>query len=933
MRIFFFCLILLFVNKMQAQVVLQRCDRTNLWSGSNSLSTDVIDKKEGDASLKFTGSGINWFSKKFSQINTGIDETGYLSLWLYVSDPASFTGEGQIEITSSGESDNNEYSWDISSLNLSSGWNELFLPIATSAKLGNPDLKAINYFRIYQGLSGSITAKIDDIRFVKILTPIETNDPLDIATADFTTLDGKVMFGYQGWFLHPNDGSVYAKWNHWGGTMSGPEDLTVDMFPDVREYEADELYPTGGFSYEDGRPVRVYSAFNKKTVMRHMKWLRDYGLDGVFLQRFMTSISNASLKISRDTVTINVMRGCEKYGRTFANMWDISGYAPGNPNGIISDWKHLVDDLKITQSPNYLHHREKPLVAIWGYTVREEFPVSDLQTLMDFFNSETTPEKYRASVMLGVDHDFHQKTAWLDVLAQADVLSPWAVGRFSNESGQENFMNAHVLPGQDWCDQHNVDFLPVIWPGFSWYNLHDGPQNAIPRRGGNFFWTQATRVISGNAKSIYIAMFDEIDESTAMYKLAENEDQTPAQGYWLPLNADGYALPGDWYLRCAKLATETVRGTINNRTNLGSPPDGIDAFAAFTVSARCGSKNGSMRFHYPLTSEGKMYEFSIDGGVSYPYLTPAGTSEFMIDNLAAGIYSVWVRNEDDSYPTDLGPYTIFDTEPAAKVYSRGATCSEEGIIHFLLNDLPYAGEIQYSIDNGQTWVLNSTPGSWRDTISNLSPGFYSVWIRYIDETCPMKVDEVEIPANIDAIKIMPMLDGVQITNETDTVYACPGSSLLLFCTPADKSYNWTITGPDQFAANSRTVQISAALASDMFGSYAISYSTAGGCLQSKTFVLMRAEGCELSREDSRMAKQPTLLYPNPASTYVSIVNPTDEPYVLDILNVLGSCVLTNFKVEPGKNKIDLSGLPCGFYFFRLGNERIAKQVFKLQKVK
>ena len=55
-------------------------------------------------------------------------------------------------------------------------------------------------------------------------------------------------------------------------------------------------------------------------------------------------------------------------------------------------------------------------------------------------------------------------------------------------------------------------------------------------------------------------MFDEVDESTAMYKLAENDDQTPDQGYWLALDADGYDLPSDWYLRCAKLATEIVRG-------------------------------------------------------------------------------------------------------------------------------------------------------------------------------------------------------------------------------------------------------------------------------------------------------------------------------------------------------------------------------------
>jgi hypothetical protein len=252
------------VSDTLSQIVLQRCDRTNLWTGSNAITADGMDKKEGLASLSFTGSGTNWFAKTFSQVHTGVGESAYLSFWLYVSDPAYFDGNGQIEITSSGGPDTDEYSWDMSSLGLSTGWNELVLPISSATKLGDPDLNAINYFRIYQPLSGTITAKVDDIRLQKTALPMVSEDPLDIQPVDFQTLDGKVMFGYQGWFLHPDDGSVYARWRHWGGTMSSPEELTVDMFPDVREYEADELYPTGGFTYADGRPVKVYSAYTKK---------------------------------------------------------------------------------------------------------------------------------------------------------------------------------------------------------------------------------------------------------------------------------------------------------------------------------------------------------------------------------------------------------------------------------------------------------------------------------------------------------------------------------------------------------------------------------------------------------------------------------------------------------------------------------------------
>jgi hypothetical protein len=906
------------VSDTLSQIVLQRCDRTNLWTGSNAITADGMDKKEGLASLSFTGSGTNWFAKTFSQVHTGVGESAYLSFWLYVSDPAYFDGNGQIEITSSGGPDTDEYSWDMSSLGLSTGWNELVLPISSATKLGDPDLNAINYFRIYQPLSGTITAKVDDIRLQKTALPMVSEDPLDIQPVDFQTLDGKVMFGYQGWFLHPDDGSVYARWRHWGGTMSSPEELTVDMFPDVREYEADELYPTGGFTYADGRPVKVYSAYTKKTVMRHMKWLRDYGLDGVFLQRFVSNITGGSLKSSRDTVTVNVMQGCEKYGRTFVNMWDISGFTPGQMNVIINDWKHLVDDLKITESPNYLHHRGKPLLAIWGFTVREEFPESDLQILLDFFTSESTEEKYRASVMLGVDHDFHERGSWLNALAQADVISPWAVGRFSNDEGHQNFMNAHVLPAQDWCDQNNVDFLPVTWPGFSWYNLKDGPQNARPRRGGNFFWTQANRVISGNAKSIYIAMFDEVDESTAMYKLAENDDQTPDQGYWLTLDADGYDLPSDWYLRCAKLATEIVRGKVNNRAVLGTPPDGIDEFTARPIATRCGENNGSLILKYPMSDAGSLYEFSIDGGVNYSYTTPQGSSEMVVDGLAPGIYHVWVRNEDDTYPVDLGPYTIFNAEPDASVGAINSSCTADGGLVFLINDLPYAGEIQISIDSGMNYTYTSTPGIWKDTLSGLPDGDYPVWIRWEDGTCPADLGHVTITSSLEPIEVYPMLDGEQISGHVDTLYACPGSSLILFCLPATSGLVWSITGPSGFTSDSRTVQISNSLTEDMFGTYQISYSSPNGCVLDTALILLIDSDCTSTSVDFNSKIQTLELYPNPVQSILYLKG-LPEKSLVEVYNMLGQKCYS-FASKENLSEIDMSDLPAALYLLKIRNE-------------
>jgi hypothetical protein len=59
---------------------------------------------------------------------------------------------------------------------------------------------------------------------------------------------------------------------------------------------------------------------------------------------------------------------------------------------------------------------------------------------------------------------------------------------------------------------------------------------------------------------IYGAMFDEMDEGTAMLKLAPTPNELPVQGTFVPLNSDGWTLPSDWYLRLADQAGRMLRG-------------------------------------------------------------------------------------------------------------------------------------------------------------------------------------------------------------------------------------------------------------------------------------------------------------------------------------------------------------------------------------
>ena len=608
-----------------AQVVIQRCDVITGWTGNAALSIDNSDKQEGKGSLMTeaqTGEST-WFSKSFSQTQTGIDNSGYLSLWLYVSDASKLEG-GQIDISSSGSPDTKASVWTLDNTMVVDGWNHLHLQLSLASQVGGgANLNSINFFQISQNLSGPVTAKIDFIRFAPGLGEPSWPD-LDVAEVDNASLDGKVMFGYQGWFNHPDDDAGLG-WVHWGNFYE-PINSTVDMYPDMREYGMNEKYDAD-LTFPNGRMAPIFSSYNRNTVVRHMKWVRDYNLDGVFVQRFISSANSAPKMNHKDTVTRHVMEGCETYGRVFAIMYD--GIAE-RVEDIKADWMHLVDDIDVTGTDRYLNHRGLPLVALWGYTVREEATVDQLVELIDWFKNNSDP-RYRASLLLGVAWDWYDRGyTWTNAFQDVEVISPW----FSGSTDYDR--------GQAWCDEHNVDFLPVVHPGFSWHNLYGDTKNATPREGGNYFWNEVNEVVSKNAKSVYIAMFDEVDEGTAMFKLAEDDEMIPQEGYWLPLDEDGYDLPSDWYLRAAGLATEVVRGYEDNHASLVTPPEGIMTIRI--INEVNDNDQGGMEFIFPDFPDETQIEISIDSGATYAYTTPDNVGTYTISSLPEGNYPVFVRH-------------------------------------------------------------------------------------------------------------------------------------------------------------------------------------------------------------------------------------------------------------------------------------------------
>ena len=75
----------------------------------------------------------------------------------------------------------------------------------------------------------------------------------------------------------------------------------------------------------------------------------------------------------------------------------------------------------------------------------------------------------------------------------------------------------------------------------------------IPRRSGEFFWEQFRRLADVKASSAYVAMFDEVDEGTAIFKVS---NAPPTSGRFLTYEG----LPPDWYLRLAGEGARVIRG-------------------------------------------------------------------------------------------------------------------------------------------------------------------------------------------------------------------------------------------------------------------------------------------------------------------------------------------------------------------------------------
>jgi hypothetical protein len=229
---------------------------------------------------------------------------------------------------------------------------------------------------------------------------------LSQAAIDPSSIIGKVVCGYQGWFTCTGDGSPINRWTHWSptnppqpGVAPNPNpNLTFDVYPDVSLYNPASLFQTNFANQGDGSPAKLFSDFKQDVTDKHFELMQANGIDGVAFQRFIWEVLvDPAFKANRDTDAVHVRKAAEKYQRMFYVVYDLSGL--GNVpaandqarfDGVKADWTNdMLGNLNITSSPMYAKQGGKPVVQIWGIGYNHIIGTAAIQLdLINWFKSQ-----------------------------------------------------------------------------------------------------------------------------------------------------------------------------------------------------------------------------------------------------------------------------------------------------------------------------------------------------------------------------------------------------------------------------------------------------------------------------------------------------------------------------------------------------------------
>ncbi|MBK9282754.1 MAG: SBBP repeat-containing protein [Sphingobacteriaceae bacterium] len=113
-------------------------------------------------------------------------------------------------------------------------------------------------------------------------------------------------------------------------------------------------------------------------------------------------------------------------------------------------------------------------------------------------------------------------------------------------------------------------------------------------------------------------------------------------------------------------------------------------------------------------------------------------------------------------------------------------------------------------------------------------------------------------------------------------------------------------------------------------SFTTTYSVIGtgsnGCVGTQTMITLNVDLCTNTASKISGLSKEILIYPNPFTNIITIMNSGIIELPVNIYDVLGSLIYSS-NILIGKSEIDLTERPCGIYFIRIGfvTEKIIKE--------
>ena len=227
----------------------------------------------------------------------------------------------------------------------------------------------------------------------------------------------------------------------------------------------------------------------------------------------------------------------------------------------------------------------------------------------------------------------------------------------------------------------------------------------------------------------------------------------------------------------------------DNATNINIQDSGLTAVLSDNTWRRTNTRynitaNTVIEFEFQSTSQGEIHGIGFDsdeqlsatqifqlygtqnwGNRDFDY-NQSGYQSFSIkvgDYYTGNNMYLVLVNDKDQNPTGNTSFfrnvRIFEDTPGnepctgndipnATVSSTNETTqgANDGSITFSFNDAPNRSNIEFSIDGGATYPYNVADNSGSTTVSNLSPGNYSTFVRWGNDECARSLNNVTIAA-------------------------------------------------------------------------------------------------------------------------------------------------------------------------------------------